>query len=81
MDEIEVISGNFKVWLNRFLPGYSGGDCKMVHVPMEKVVDRFVLEKNRQMHKEQLLDQWKREIQAVGVTLTDITLNESQWNG
>jgi hypothetical protein len=87
MSEIEVVYGKFRVWLKRFLPGASEQDARLVQVPLDEVVSRYV-EQTRQPHlKGRLLNRWRKELQEVmtqnGVKseIQDfIALDGSVWN-
>jgi hypothetical protein len=80
MDEFNRIYGMFGVWRSDFIPG-KRGEGPTVLVPMEKVVDRYVREKNHQKHKDKLLERWKEQLRADSVTETDIQLDKSAWEG
>jgi hypothetical protein len=80
MDQFDRIYGIFGVWRSDFIPG-KRGEGPLIAVPIEAVVERYVQEKHHQDYKVKLLDRWKEQRKADGVTDTDTQLDKSAWEG
>ena len=80
MDEFDRIYGMFGVWRSDFIPG-KRGEGPVIAVSMERVVERYVQEKHHQKYKEKLLDRWKEQRKADGVTDMDTQLDKWAWKG